>query len=85
MDFTLCQKNEIGELRFPAGLTKIKRNELDLQFGGFKETFGYERRAIEGNIYHGNLLLLAKEEKPTKKMIRSALAVLAKKEIIERN
>jgi hypothetical protein len=74
IDFTLRQTNADGELQFKVGvaiLPHIELNKLKKRHTGF---FDYERRPIEGNTYHGNLLLSDSIRKERKTLIRARLA-----------
>jgi len=76
-DFTLSQTKEDGQPQFPVGIAVVRRTELDglKKKSGFAGHFDYERARIEGNDYHGNLLLRGDIEKRLKNLIRSALAI----------
>lgn len=83
---TLNQKKENGELQFKAGAVRIPRDELDRlsrqpTVTGF---ISYERRPLENNPYHGNLLLRSGVPKPTMKKIAAGIA-LAVSEIIRQS
>jgi hypothetical protein len=74
IDFTLKQTNEDGDLQFKIGvaiLPHVELNRLKKRHIGF---FDYERRSIEGNRYHGNLLLRDSIKRQRKTLIRAALA-----------
>lgn len=43
--------------------------------------FSYERRKVDGNDYHGNLLIKSDLSKSEKRMIQSALCVLADNDV----
>jgi hypothetical protein len=84
--FTLNQRKEGREFQFKVGIAILERVELDAikKRIGFSGYFDYERARMEGNGYHGNLLLKENTEKRLKNMIRSALA-LAVSEIVLRD
>jgi hypothetical protein len=79
LGFTLNQVKESGDPQFKMGVAILPRVELDRirRRHGFAGHFGYERAPLEGNQYHGNLLLRDDISKPLKNMIRSALALAA--------
>lgn len=75
--FTLNQRKENGTIQFKAGVVIIPRCELDKlkrrpAVGG---VFSYERKRLEDNPNHGNLLLRDNVSKPIKKMIAAGLAL----------
>lgn len=71
----LNQRKEDGSLQFKAGLAIIPRLEIDRlkRNQAVKERLDYERREVDGNKYHGNLLL--KKEVPGKIMRKIAAGI----------
>ncbi len=79
----LEQRKDNGKIQFPVGLAKIDLEKLKLILSGFSmEDFSYERAPIEGNKYHGNLLLNSIISKPIKQLIMNGLALAAGTNII---
>jgi hypothetical protein len=85
LELTLNQKKESGELQFRAGVAKISQIELNRLSTQptVSGIFSYERRTLENNPYHGNLLLRSGTPKPTMKKIAAGIA-LAISEVIRR-
>ena len=79
------QRKPDGDLQFRVGVAIISRAELDRirisQRVG--NQFGYDRNAIVGNSYHGNMLLTIETPKPVMKKIAAAIALYVAK-IIKR-
>jgi len=75
--FTLKQTNEDGSLQFKVGIAILAHIELNKLKKHHEDLFDYERRPMEGNKYHGNLLLRDGLRKERKNMIRSALAIMS--------
>lgn len=74
IDFTFSQTKEDGQPQFKVGVAILPRVELE-KVKRRHGHFDYERAPVEGNRYHGNLLLQDDVRKPVKTMIRSALAL----------
>jgi hypothetical protein len=81
--FTLSQINADGSTQFRGGVAAIPTSELAhicaLPTVGARLT--YERAALDGNAYHGNLLLARGTPKPVKRGIAAVLA-MAVEEVI---
>jgi len=75
----LTQEKEPGVIQFKAGAAILNRSEVDdfRNLPGIKGKLTYERKAVPGNDYHGNLLLLSDVPKYTMKQIAATLALLA--------
>jgi hypothetical protein len=80
IEFSLAQRKENGELHFKAGVALVSRIELDrirqkwVKLG----VISYERQPLDGNLYHGNILLQASMiRSPLMKQIAAALALYA--------
>lgn len=71
------QEKSSGEKQFKCGGAILKRESLDkfCKNPRFKDNFSYERREVEGNQYHGNLLLKSTVKKPLRNMLASGLAL----------
>ena len=80
IDFTLKQTKDSGELKFKAGIAILPRSELDRIKRNYKfmGNFDYERKAEDGNDYHGNLLLNEKISNYKRDVIRNLLVFAAK-------
>ncbi len=72
----LSQTKENGEIHFKAGAVRIPKIELDRIIDQYKveEQFSYEKREVNNNKYHGNLLFINSIEKPLKATICGALS-----------
>lgn len=77
VDFTLNQSDEDGEPLFHAGVARLPRSEVDRinSWPGVEGEISYERQPLEGNPYHGNLLLSSDVPKKKMKMIAAGLAL----------
>lgn len=75
----LNQRRENGNLQFKAGVAKLNLEAVNFVLSNFKSQnqFTYERREVEGNAYHGNLLILGSLEKAMRTMISNGLALVA--------
>ena len=85
IEFSLQQKKVDGSLQFKAGIVLIPREEVDRlnNLPTVKGLISYERRPLEDNSYHGNILLKSSLPRPTMKKIAAGLA-LAVSDIINR-
>jgi hypothetical protein len=72
IEFTLNQRRTDGALQFKEGVVILSRSAMDRlnKLPLVRGLLGYERSPLDGNPYHGNLLL--PEEVPKAKMIRIA-------------
>jgi hypothetical protein len=70
------QRKECGEIQFKIGAAILSRSMLDMLLKSHTtyNRLSYERKAIEGNKYHGNLLLLKGLERKTKVLICGIIA-----------
>jgi hypothetical protein len=61
------------------GVARVSREQIDQvrRLRNCIDKLDYERRVIEGNPFHGNLLYAADCGKPVEKMIANALALAA--------
>jgi len=80
---TLRQRKADGQIQFRIGAALLPRDEIEQLrrrplLVGLLE---YERRPLDDNPYHGNILVRAGTSKPTRNLIASGLA-LAVTEII---
>lgn len=82
ISFTLNQKNENGDIKYVNGVAVISRHSIDrLIDRRAKGLLRYEREQIDGNHYHGNILLKSGTSKQTRKIIAAGIA-LAVEEIV---
>lgn len=81
VDLMLRQKKEDGAIQFKAGVVRVPRwcvhyiNKLPQT----KERLSYERKELDENPYHGNLLL----KKDTHKMTRSKVAAMLAGHVVD--
>jgi hypothetical protein len=77
LQLTLDQKREDGEFQFQVGAAIIPRDEVDrlCRRPSVNNFLSYERQPIEGNPYHGNLLLHKNASNVLMKAIAAALAL----------
>lgn len=82
----LNQKKKDGSFQFKGGAVKISVPNMKMYLDDYLQNgyFKYERRRIEGNIYHGNLLTKSDITKPYRSAISAALSLLANKNLIPR-
>ena len=78
----LEQRKENGSLQYSSGAAIFSRIELDRLCKKntlARNNLSYERREVEGNIYHGNLLLrkelTEKKERKKRDMIAAVIAM----------
>jgi len=83
-DTLLKQTKENRELQFKAGAAVLLRRELDriVRMPSVNKQLAYERKQIEGNKYHGNLLLKRDVEKRVMKRIAATIATVCVSSII---
>jgi len=75
--FTLRQTNVDGSLQFKVGIAILFHFELNKLKKRHEGLFDFKRKPVEGNKYHGNLLLKDGLRTERKNMIRSALAIMS--------
>ncbi len=75
----LSQKKANGKLQFSVGAAKLELSKTKQFLSAYieREEFNYERRPIEGNEYHGNLLVKASIDKRTRALVSHTLALIA--------
>lgn len=80
----LSQLNKKGCIQFTGGATKMLLSEVKNFMSPFiqNKLFSFERKEIENNKYHGNLLIYNSVTKQEKAMIQNSLAMIASKNII---
>ena len=79
LTIALNQRKENGKLQFRGGIANLKLSLVELILADYikQEQFGYERREVEGNPYHGNLLISHTLDKKIRSLISSGLALAA--------
>ncbi len=85
LELIFNQRRGDGELQFKTGAVRVSREEIDRlnRRPTVAGMLDYERRPIENNPYHGNLLLRSNVPKLTMRKIAAGIA-LAVSEIIKR-
>ena len=79
---TLNQKNADGSFHFKAGVAKLSKSQIDRCINlNTIERISYERRPVEDNKYHGNLLLKKDLDKSTKNRLIAQI-ILSQEEFI---
>lgn len=64
-----------GTVQFETGYVVLSRAEIDRLRRIAKANLSYERRTLESNCYHGNILMDKNTSNDTKKMIYASLAL----------
>lgn len=84
LDVLLSQRKSNGKLQFSAGVTQLKLSDVKQNLLAYilRNEFAYERRKIEGNDYHGNLLISEKLPKKLRSLVSNSLALIADTNII---
>jgi hypothetical protein len=79
VEFTLHERSDTGSPAYPFGIARLPRQQMDRLNGqpGSRNALSYERAALPGNPYHGNIVFRAGLSKPTLRMIAGALALSA--------
>lgn len=84
ISLAINQRKENGKIQFPGGVARIDLEFAKMILHNFSQTgFSYERKPLENNKYHGNLLLLNSLSKQTRQMLMSGLALAAGTNIIQ--
>ena len=80
----LDQKKDNGKKQFGGGVANLKLSLVELILSEYikQGLFSYERREIEGNPYHGNLLVASSLEKQRRSLISNGLALAAGTNIV---
>ncbi|MHC1787386.1 MAG: hypothetical protein AB9880_10035 [Christensenellales bacterium] len=75
----LDQKKEDDRLKFPAGAARLDLANVKLTLSSYinDKSLSYERRIVDGNPYHGNLLISGKLDKRIRSMVSNGLALVA--------
>lgn len=79
LKLALTQRKNNGNLQFVGGVVKLDLAMVKRVFHTYIQegTFSYERRAIDGNPYHGNLLISNTLNKQQRSTISGTLGLLA--------
>lgn len=79
LTIALNQKKENGKLQFKGGIANLKLSLVELILSDYirQGQFSYERREVEGNPYHGNLLVSHTLDKKIRSLISNGLALAA--------
>ena len=85
LEILLNKRKDSGKLQFKAGVARMDlaytKNVLKIYIDS--QDFAYERREVEGNPYHGNLLMKATVPKPLQQLIINGLALVAQNNVIK--
>ena len=75
----LEQRKENGKIQFSVGAANLNLSRVKQLLSMYidRKQFSYERKELEDNEYHGNLLVLGTLDKQLRLMISSCLAVAA--------
>lgn len=84
LTIALNQKKDNGKKQFGGGVANLSLSLVELILSEYikQGCFSYERREIDGNPYHGNLLVAASLEKPRRSLISNGLALAAGTNIV---
>ena len=78
--FTLNQKKEKGDIKYVNGVAVISRYNIDRLIDRMaKGLLRYERKRIDGNRYHGNILLKSGTSKKAMKIIAAGISLSVEK------
>ena len=77
-EFSLQQKKDTGEPLFGYGVAVLDTDALNTCIKQFKNYLGHERRALDGNPYHGNILLIHGVKPQIKRLILNQLLMKGK-------
>lgn len=79
LEIALNQRKQSGKLQFSAGIARLELSKVQmfLHTHIIQGDFGYERREVDGNPYHGNLLVSGKTSKVVRSLISNGLALIA--------
>jgi hypothetical protein len=77
LSFTFCQTKPGSDKYQFIGIVTIHRKKIDYicKLPTIKGALNYERKSIDGNPYHGNLLLSKDISKPARNSIKGTIAV----------
>lgn len=80
----LVQRKENGKLQFSGGAAKLSLSTVKQVLKSFidENQFNYERRPVEENEFHGNLLISADLNKQLRTQVSNGLALVAGTNIV---
>lgn len=80
----LNQRKSNGKLQFSVGAAKLDLNKTKQTLSAYikRSEFDYERSPIDGNQFHGNLLIKASIDKKIRQIVSNSLALIADVNII---
>lgn len=83
----LNQKKDNGKFQFSVGATNLQLGFVKQCLATYisRDEFSYERKPVEGNDYHGNLLVKGTIDKKIRLIISNTLALAADTNIVYRN
>ena len=81
INFTLNQTKEDGSIQFRHGVVTVPLEEIERLNNRpyIKDMISCERSFVEGNPYHGNLLIPDNVSKPTRNLVSAGLALAVSK------
>ncbi|MDL2273292.1 hypothetical protein LJC34_01895 [Oscillospiraceae bacterium OttesenSCG-928-G22] len=84
LEVLLMQKKENGKIQFAAGAAKVELQRVKMILSQYIEqnTFSYERKELDNNPYHGNLLLSKSVNKQIRSLVSSGLALAVSSSLI---
>lgn len=85
LEVLIQQKKENDKFQFQYGAVILLKSELDrlISKPTVGDTLSYERRKLDGNDYHGNLLLHQSVDKPKMKRIAASIATICIKDVVK--
>lgn len=83
----LEQQKDNGKLQFAGGVTRLSLSSVKMFFRSFIDSkqFSYERKPIDDNDYHGNLLVSSDLNKQLRSQISHGLALVAGTYIVKQD
>lgn len=87
LEKVLNQTKSNGKLQFSGGAAKLSLSSVKMVLKAFidDQKFDYERRVVDGNEFHGNLLISSDLNKQLRTQISNGLALVAGTNIINRD
>lgn len=79
LEIALNQRKQNEKLQFPGGVARLELSKVEMFLHTHiaQRIFTYERRIVEGNPYHGNLLVSGTSPKAVRSLISNGLALVA--------
>ena len=74
----LMKQQKDGQTQFKAGLARFKRDSIDhiMKLPTYRGILSYDRQPLEGNQYHGNILVSNTSTKYQRRVIPGVIASL---------